>query len=92
MDQCLCAHPDIREAATIGVPDKVYGEKPVSFASLRPKAKASEADILAHCANLLANFKMPSELILIDDVPKNNRGKVDRKSLAELWEKNYSSD
>ena len=92
IDQCLCAHPDIREAATIGVPDKVYGEKPVSFASLRPKAKASEADILAHCANLLANFKMPSELILIDDVPKNNRGKVDRKSLAEWWEKNYSND
>lgn len=91
IDNALSTHPDIREAATIGVPDKVYGERPVSFAALRQGADASEEDILAHCARALADFKMPSELILLDDVPKNDRGKIDRGALSVLWEKNYSS-
>ena len=91
IDNALSTHPDIREAATIGVPDKVYGERPVSFAALRQGADASEEDILAHCAKALADFKMPSELILLDDIPKNDRVKTDRGALSVLWEKNYSS-
>ncbi|MGB0629796.1 MAG: class I adenylate-forming enzyme family protein [Alphaproteobacteria bacterium] len=91
IDNALSAHPDIREAATIGVADRVYGERPVSFVALRREATATEADLLAHCATALAEFKMPSEVILLDDIPKNDRGKVDRAELARIWENSYSS-
>ena len=91
IDNALSSHPDIREAATIGVPDRVYGERPVSFAALRQGTIATPEDILAHCATALAEFKMPSEVILLDEVPKNDRGKIDRGALSELWEKTYSS-
>tara|TARA_Y100001968_G_scaffold27980_1_gene21749 strand:- start:982 stop:1755 length:774 start_codon:yes stop_codon:yes gene_type:complete len=90
IDNALTAHPDVREAATIGVYDEVYGERPVSFASLRHDSKVTEEEVLAHCSIALAEFKMPSQLILIYDIPKNNRGKIDRNALSDLWEKTYS--
>lgn len=85
IDNALAAHPDIREAATIGVPDPVYGEKPVGFAVLRPGTAADEAAILAHCGDRLSEIKIPARLIFLDDIPKNNRGKIDRAALESLW-------
>lgn len=90
IDNALAAHPDIREAATIGVPDTVYGEEPVSFASLRPGARAEPAAIRAHCADLLADFKVPKRVIVLDDIPKNARGKIDRAALQALWRQDYA--
>ena len=91
IDNALSTHPDIRESATIGVADRVYGERPVSFVSLRRDIAVTESDLLAHCAGALADFKMPSEVILLDDIPKNDRGKIDRTALSRLWETTYSN-
>lgn len=90
IDNALAAHPDIREAATIGVPDNVYGEKPVGFATLRPGTKTDEAAIRAHCADRLSDFKVPARVIFLDDIPKNNRGKIDRAALETLWAEHYA--
>jgi acyl-coenzyme A synthetase/AMP-(fatty) acid ligase len=90
IDNALAAHADIREAATIGVPDRVYGEETVSFAALRPGADIDEAAMRAHCAGLLADFKVPKRVIFVADIPKNDRGKVDRAALAVLWTETYS--
>jgi acyl-CoA synthetase (AMP-forming)/AMP-acid ligase II len=94
IDNVLAAHPDIREAATIGVPDSLYGEKPVSFATLCTDRSAGgaieEAAILAHCAQRLSDIKVPARVIFLDDIPKNNRGKIDRAALAALWTGRYA--
>lgn len=98
IDNALAAHPDIREAATIGVPDSLYGEIPVSFATLRPDRSADgaanevaeEAAILAHCAESLSDIKVPARVIFLDDIPKNNRGKIDRAALEALWRASYA--
>jgi acyl-coenzyme A synthetase/AMP-(fatty) acid ligase len=93
IDNVLAAHPDIHEAATIGVPDSLYGEIPVSFATLRPgtvDGAAEEAAILAHCAGRLSDIKIPARVIFLDDIPKNNRGKIDRAALAALWTGRYA--
>lgn len=90
IDNALAAHADIREAATIGVPHHLYGEQPVSFAALRPDASIDEAAIRAHCADRLSDFKIPARVIFLDDIPKNNRGKIDRAALEALWRENYA--
>ena len=90
IDNALAAHPDISEAATIGVADDVYGEKPVRFATLRAGIKVDEAAVCAHCADRLSNFKVPARIIFLDNIPKNNRGKVDRAALKALWTKRYA--
>ena len=86
IDNALTAFPPITEAATIGVADSVYGEKAVSFAVLQPGTETDQESVLAHCAATLAAFKLPSQVIFVDAIPKNHRGKVDRLALALLWE------
>ena len=94
IDNVLAAHPDIREAATIGVPDSLYGEKPVSFATLCPDRSVDgatkKAAILAHCAERLSDIKVTARVIFLDDIPKKNRGKIDRAALVALWADRYA--
>jgi acyl-CoA synthetase (AMP-forming)/AMP-acid ligase II len=89
IDNTLAAHPCIREAATIGVPDSVYGEEAISFASLKAGAVANAEDVLVHCAELLPDFKVPKHIIFLDEIPKSSRGKIDRSALAIIWRQNY---
>jgi acyl-coenzyme A synthetase/AMP-(fatty) acid ligase len=91
IDNALAAHPDVREAATIGVPDRVYGEEPVGFVSLKTGSTADNRAILDHCAAALSDFKRPKRIVVLEDIPKNERGKIDRNALAALWERDYSS-
>ena len=90
IDNALAAHPDIGEAATIWVPDPVYGEEAVSFAALRPGAAVDAETIRTHCAGLLADFKVPKRVIFLDGIPKNERGKIDRAALVALWDRDFA--
>ena len=81
----LLANPDVAEAATIGVPDPIYGEAIVSF--VVPKAgRMLDATALAgDCVTRLSAFKMPQEIIVLEAIPKNDRGKIARETLAGIW-------
>ena len=85
IDAVLMRHPAVAEAATVGVPDKVYGEEVVAYAVLRPGAAIGADDILRHCAAALPAFKAPKRVVLRGALPKTERGKLDRKALVELW-------
>ena len=87
IDNALTAHPDIAEAATIGVPDPVYGEEVVSYVAGRPGAALSADDVLAHCAEILPEAKRPKQVVITDAILKNDRGKIDRNALAEAWKR-----
>ena len=82
---CLLEHPDVADAATLGVPDDIYGEVPAGFAALRPGRTAGEASLLEHCRGKLAAFKVPAAVVVVDAVPKNANGKIDRDALAAIW-------
>lgn len=81
----LLQHPDLGEAATIGVPDEIYGEAVVSFAAPKAGRTTSEAELQAHCRARLAEFKLPKALVLLDSIPKNANGKVAKDELSKLW-------
>ncbi len=79
-------HADVIEAATIGVPDAVYGEEVMSYVVARPGARIGADDILQYCAAALPAFKTPKRIVLsASALPKTERGKLDRKALAERW-------
>jgi acyl-coenzyme A synthetase/AMP-(fatty) acid ligase len=82
----LLEHPDVAEAATLGVKDAIYGEVPVGFAALRPGRSASEASLLQHCRAKLVAFKVPRAVLVVEAIPKNANGKIDRDALVTLWE------
>jgi acyl-CoA synthetase (AMP-forming)/AMP-acid ligase II len=88
IDSFLMQHADVIEAATVGVPDPIYGEEVVSYVVTRPGAAADAAALLRYCAAALPAFKAPKRILLADALPKTERGKLDRKALAESWRKN----
>jgi acyl-coenzyme A synthetase/AMP-(fatty) acid ligase len=85
IDAVLMQRPEVVDAATVGVPDDIYGEEVVAFVVLRPGAALGADDILHHCAALLPAFKAPKEIVLATALPKSERGKLDRKALVEMW-------
>lgn len=85
IDNVLIAHPDVAEAATIGVPGGVYGEDVVSYVAPRPGRAPDEDAVLDHCAAALPAIKRPGRIVLVAEIPKNARGKIDRDALAERW-------
>jgi long-chain acyl-CoA synthetase len=90
IDACLMQCADVIEAATVGVPDAIYGEEVVSYVVSRPGARIDVAALLQHCADALPAFKAPKQIMLESALPKTERGKLDRKALAERWREKAS--
>jgi acyl-coenzyme A synthetase/AMP-(fatty) acid ligase len=85
IDSVLMQAPEVVEAASVGVPDPTYGEEVIAYVVLRPGARVSAEDILRHCNAALPAFKAPKRIVLSDALPKTERGKLNRKALAERW-------
>ena len=81
----LHAMPGVAEAAAVGVPDPIYGEEVVGFVTLAPGASLSTSAILTHCRAKLPPFKAPKTVLILNEIPKTSRGKVDRNALVSLF-------
>ena len=86
IDACLMQCAGVIEAATVGVPDTVYGEEVVSYIVGRPGTTLDTAALLQHCADRLPAFKAPKQIVLASALPKTERGKLDRKALVKGWQ------
>jgi acyl-CoA synthetase (AMP-forming)/AMP-acid ligase II len=84
IDEVLLKHPDISEAAAVGVPDKIYGEEVVCYVVAKDKALTGAA-ILTHCRQFLPPAKTPKEVLIVPELPKSDRGKVLRDKLRDDW-------
>ncbi len=82
IEEVLYEHPDVLEAAVIGVPDPYKGEVPKAFVALREGAQSTEAALLAHLRAQLAPFKVPRTVELRPELPKSAVGKLLRRELA----------
>ena len=80
----LMEHPTVRDAATIGVPDGIYGEEVVSFVVLKKDALVDTQEIMDHCLRNLPSFKVPKRLLFLDSIPKTTRGKISKNDLLRL--------
>ena len=83
VENVLYQLPEIAEAAIIGVPDERWGETGIAFISLKPEQMLEEKDIIQHCLNNLAKFKVPNSVEFIDALPRNATGKVLKRNLRE---------
>ncbi len=87
----LLQHPGVHEAATVGVPDEIYGEEVVSFVARKEGAHVTAESLLEHCRTRLAHFKMPKAVVFLEAIPKNDRGKLAKGELVKLWEQGVPS-
>jgi long-chain acyl-CoA synthetase len=84
IDNLLFEHPKIREAATVGVPDELYGEEVKAFVVLKEGEIASEKEILTFCRTRLADYKCPKSIVFLEEIPKGPTGKLLKRELLNL--------
>jgi acyl-CoA synthetase (AMP-forming)/AMP-acid ligase II len=83
VESVLTRHPSILEAAVVGRPHRLLGEEPVAFVVPAPDRTVDHDEIRQHCRAVLAAFKVPKELVVVDRLPRNAVGKVLKVPLRE---------
>jgi len=83
LEAVLLRHPDVIDAAVVGVPDEEAGEIPVGYVALRPGAMTDPKQIRQFVASQVASYKQIRRLEVIEEIPKSASGKILRRILRE---------
>jgi crotonobetaine/carnitine-CoA ligase len=83
VEGALLTHDDIDEAAVIGVADPIRDEAVKAFVVPRAGADLTVEDVLRHCRERLAGFKVPTIVAIVDSLPKTSIGKIEKKVLRQ---------
>jgi long-chain acyl-CoA synthetase len=87
VENVLYDHPAVMDAALVGVPHRTLGEEPGAVVTLKPGAKASEAELRAFVAERLAAFKVPVKVVFWPEtLPRNANGKILKSELKKVFE------
>lgn len=78
-------HPDVLEAAVVGLPDERMGEVPVAAVRLRPGASISADELVVWAGVRMAQYKAPRQVVIVDDLPRTGTRKVQRDRLLPLF-------
>ena len=81
LENTLYAHPSILEAAVVGVPDKIFGEKVKAVIVAKPDHKITDEGVKAFCLEHLADYKVPEYIVFVDSLPRTPSGKVKKNLL-----------
>jgi long-chain acyl-CoA synthetase len=86
IEDVLAAHPDVAEAAVVGLADPRAGETPHAAVVLRSGSSVSEKDLRRFCAGRLARYKVPRSVTIMAEFPRNATGKVMKDDIRESIE------
>ena len=84
VEEHLHRHPDVLDAAVVGVPDDDWGERLVAFVVTRPGVDLTSEEVIQFCREGLADYKRPRRVEFMDALPRNPTGKVLKRVLREL--------
>jgi acyl-CoA synthetase (AMP-forming)/AMP-acid ligase II len=87
VENAIAHHPAVVDVAVIGVPNEKYGESLLAFVVLGDGASLSVADMVEFCRDKIAGYKIPRQLEIIAEMPRNPSGKILKKELRKpYWE------
>ena len=85
VEKYLLSHPDVKEAAVVGLPHPLWQERPVAFVTLWEQAKVTEEELLSYLRSKLLSFWVPDRILFLRELPRNSVGKVAKKLLREKY-------
>ena len=84
IDDILYQYPDVIEAAAFAMPCSHYGEKIEAGVVVKNKMLLKSEDLILHCKKYLGDFKAPSKIHFLDELPKGPSGKIQRFKIKDL--------
>jgi acyl-coenzyme A synthetase/AMP-(fatty) acid ligase len=91
VEEAVAEHPAIEAAGVIGVHDLVHGENVRAYVTLKEGANRPTSAELIHFARGRVGYKAPEEIVILDEMPLNATGKVDRATLKRIAEEQFAS-
>jgi fatty-acyl-CoA synthase len=85
LENLAVGHPQVAEAAVIGVPHPKWGERPLLVIVLKPGEAASKDDILASMSGKVAKWWLPDDVVFVDEIPHTATGKIQKTALRERF-------
>lgn len=85
VENVLYQLPEVAEAAIIGIPSDKWGEVGLAVIALKPGATLERSAVIEHCVTRLAKFKVPSDMTIVDELPRNATGKVLKRELRTTF-------
>lgn len=86
VEEVLHAHPAVREAAVIGLPDDYWGESLMAVVAFRAGAGATQEELITFCRQRLAGFKVPRSYAFLPELPRSAAGKILKRELREKFQ------
>ena len=87
LENHILALKGVAQAAVVAQPHPKWDERPVAVIELVPNTIMNTETIISHCASKFARWQLPDDVIFVDKVPLNSTGKLDKKSIREMLEK-----
>jgi fatty-acyl-CoA synthase len=84
VEEVLRAHPGVADALVVGRPSERWGQEIVGIVSIRPRTEVGTEELREHCTTLLARFKIPKDVLFVDQIRRLGNGKADYRWAKEL--------
>ena len=85
LENALMGHPDVVEAAVVGIPDEKWDERPLATVVVRDGAEVTPAQLREHLSRTFAKWQLPDAFAFIDEVPRTSVGKFDKKVVRQAF-------
>lgn len=92
VDEVLYRMEGVELAATVGVPDEIYGEEVAAFIKVRKGYTLTAEEVKEWCASRIASYKVPRKVYFVDDLPKGGNGKIQRLKLIDIYKRGIKNE